>query len=206
MSQGTEIAPATVSQVYRAFQSKPMQDIPSFTDKVKVPGVGPLTAEKLLKCDIKGPCALLGQFMVNFDSLVIFCCILCFLIACGCTLGVFICTVVCCRYWTATPLGCRRGWGMLLEFVLRNAKWSSKRSTKNAGQCSLSSATVAQNTAIPQSSTVVKFWIKYGKSNAQHFRIQHDRQNIVGNCFVKVKWNLLVVQGYTMDFNQKRRT
>jgi len=72
MSKGTEIAPVTVSQVYLAFQSKPMQDIPSFTDKVRVPGVGPTTAEKLLKCDIKGPCALLGQFMVTFDSPVIF--------------------------------------------------------------------------------------------------------------------------------------
>jgi len=72
MSKGTEIAPVTESQVHLAFQSKPMQDIPSFTDKVKVPGVGPTTAEKLLKCDIKGPCALLGQFMVNFDSPVIF--------------------------------------------------------------------------------------------------------------------------------------
>ena len=30
-----------------------------------------------------------------------------------------------------------------------------------------------------------------------------DRQNIFGNCFVKVKWNLLVVRGYTMDFSQK---
>jgi len=72
MSKGTENAPVTVSQVNLAFQSKPMQDIRSFTEKVRVPGVGPKTAEKLLACDIKSPCALLGQFMVNFGSPVIF--------------------------------------------------------------------------------------------------------------------------------------
>jgi hypothetical protein len=68
MSKGTENAPVTVSQVNVAFQSNPMQDITSFTGKITVPGVGPKTAEKLLQCDIKSPCALLGQFMVNFGS------------------------------------------------------------------------------------------------------------------------------------------
>jgi len=94
MSKGTENAPVTVSQVNVAFQSKPMQDITSFTGKITVPGVGQTTTEKLLACDIKSPCALLGQFMVNFGSRVILATCCAFLIACASTLGVFLCTVV----------------------------------------------------------------------------------------------------------------
>jgi len=62
---------ATVSQVNVKFQSSPMQDVPSFAGKVTMPGVGPETAKKLLKCNIKNPCALLGQFMVHFQRPVV---------------------------------------------------------------------------------------------------------------------------------------
>jgi len=62
---------ATVSQVNVKFQSSPMQDVPSFAGKVTMPGVGPETAKKLLKCNIKNPCALLGQFMVHFRRPVV---------------------------------------------------------------------------------------------------------------------------------------
>jgi len=71
MPNDTKPAPVTVSQVNIKFQSRPMQDMPSFAGPVKVPGVGPETAKKLLKCNIKNPCALLGQFMVHFQSPVV---------------------------------------------------------------------------------------------------------------------------------------
>jgi len=66
MPNNPENAIVTESQVNVKFQSTPMQDIPNFTGKVTVPGVGRETEKILLACDIKNPCALLGQFMVRF--------------------------------------------------------------------------------------------------------------------------------------------
>jgi len=89
MPNNTANAPVTVSQVNVAFQSTPMQDIPTFTGKVTMPGVGRETEKKLLACDIKNPCALLGQFMVNFLSTAVaaVCCAFCWH-------RFFLCTVV----------------------------------------------------------------------------------------------------------------
>jgi len=71
MPNDTETVAVTASQVNVKFQSSPMQDVPSFSGTVTVPGVGPETAKKLLKCNIKNPCALLEQFMVHFQSPVV---------------------------------------------------------------------------------------------------------------------------------------
>jgi len=105
MPNNKETAPVTPSQVNVAFQSVPMQDIANFSGKVTVPGVGRDTEKKLLACDIKNPCALLGQFMVHFSRPVVAvaCCI--FWFAYACTSGVVFDSVLCGRYWTATRLG-----------------------------------------------------------------------------------------------------
>jgi len=96
MPTHTQNVPVTVSQVYVAFQSTPMQDIPTFNaGKVTMPGVGPKTEKILLACDIKNPCALLGQFMVHFWSPVV-AAVCCAFFACVCTytLRFFLCTLV----------------------------------------------------------------------------------------------------------------
>jgi len=77
----TEKPTVTPSLVNVAFQAMPMQDILNFGGKVNVPGVGRQTEKKLLACNIKNPCALLGQFMVHFSRPVV--------------------TIVCCAFWLA---------------------------------------------------------------------------------------------------------
>jgi len=65
MASNTEPAGVTVSKVNTKFQATPMQDMPSFTGTITMPGVGPQTAKKLLECNIKSPSVLLGQFLVR---------------------------------------------------------------------------------------------------------------------------------------------